>query len=398
MMRCELHVPIKNNKYQHMKNFFYSLLLTLFSILTSCAKDDSSETTNSAQSPTISDIYPLSGLAGTKVFIKGTNLTADVNNPQVFLNNTSITPINSSDTKVEFSSPQGGTSGLIELQFGANAQKTKGYNYTYTTKAPSWKILFLIVQKLDYTYTELPSNTVRHVVGDMSAADQTIANDQFIEFATHALPALSSGMQTPTYEIRKVPVLQHSWTASENNSANNNNLFPRQNFLGVNDDVNFDAIILVYPKNGIDQNNNNQVITFCNYGQTPNNWKGRTYATFPTNYLSVDNVNIFTHEFGHSITFYYNAVSPGCLGSKTNAGNAHIFNHTGGNGETRYVRFQTKKQYLLGDDDKILNSLYNYYNSFSHDYYSGFTTDPDFPSVAIGVGQAQWDLGGAVSK
>lgn len=370
----------------------------MFSILTSCAKDDSSEITNSSKSPSVSAIYPLSGLAGTKVFIKGTNLTDGVNSPQVLLNNTSITPTSCSTTTVEFSSPQGGTSGLIELQLAANSPKTKGYNYTYTTKAPSWKILFLIVQKLDYTYTETPSNTVRHVVGDMSSADQTIANDQFIEFATHALPALSSGMQTPTYEIRKIPLLQHTWTAIENNLANNNNLFPRQNFLGANDDVNFDAIILVYPKSGIDQNNNNQVVTFCNFGQTPNNGSDRTYATFPTNYLSVNNVNIFTHEFGHSITFYYNAVSPGCLGNKTNGGNVHIFNHTGGNGETRYVRFQTKKQYFLSDDDKVINSLYNYSSSFSHDYYSGFTTDPNYPSVAIGVSQAQWNLGGAVSK
>ncbi|WP_189337151.1 IPT/TIG domain-containing protein [Flavobacterium laiguense] len=136
-----------------MKNFFYSLLLILFSILTSCAKDDSSETTNSSKSPFISDIYPLSGLAGTKVFIKGTNLTDGVNSPQVLLNTTSVTPTSSSATTVEFSSPQGGTSGLIELQLAANSQKTKGYNYTYTTKAPSWKILFLIVQKVDYTYT-----------------------------------------------------------------------------------------------------------------------------------------------------------------------------------------------------------------------------------------------------
>jgi hypothetical protein len=380
-----------------MKNSFYSTFLIIFVTLTSCAKDEP-KTVDSPKSSFISDIYPLSGLAGTKVTIKGTNLTDGINSPQVFLNNTSITPTSSSATKVEFSSPQGGTSGLIELQLAANSQKIKSYNYTYTAKSPSWKILFLIVQKLDYTYTELPSNTVRHVVGDMSSADQIIANDQFIEFATHALPALSSGMQSPTYEIRKIPALQHTWSSDENNSANNNNLFPRQNFLGVNDDMNFDAIILVYPKTGIDQNNNNQVVTFCNFGQTPNNGRGRTYATFPTNYLSVNDVNIFTHEFGHSITFYYNVVSPGCLGAKTNAGNVHIFNHTGGNGETRYVRFQTKEQYQLTDDDKVLNGLYNYHNSFSHDYYSGFTNDPAYPSIAIGVSQAQWNLGGPVSK
>lgn len=365
-------------------------------ITSSCAKDDPK--TVGTPKAFISDIYPLSGFAGTKVTIKGTNLTDAANSPQIFLNNVAITPTSSSPTEIEFLAPQGGTSGLIELKPGANSEKIKGSNYTYTTKSPSWKILFLIVQKLDYTYTEVPSNTVRHVVGNMSSADQAIANDQFIKFATVALPALSSGMQTPTYEIRKIPVLQYTWTSSENNAVNNNNLFPRQNFLGANDDVNFDAIILVYPQTGLDQNNNNRVITFCNYGQTPDNGNGRTYATFPTNYLSVNDVNIFTHEFGHSITFYYNVVSPGCLGAKTNDTNVHIFNHTGGNGETRYVRFQTKKEYVLTDDDKAFNSLYNYNNGFSHDYYSGFTTDPAYPSVAIGVGQTQWNLGGPVSK
>lgn len=376
-----------------MRKSFYGTFLMIFAVISSsCAKDGPKSVDTSK--PSIFDVYPLSGLAETK----GTNLIDVANSPQIFLKNVAITPTSSSLTTIEFLAPQRGTSSLIELSPGANSEKIRRSNYTYTTKSPSWKILFLIVQKLDYTYTEIPSNTVRHVVGDMSSADQAIANDQFIKFATVALPALSSGMQTPTYEIRKIPVLQHTWTTSENNAANNNNLFPRQNFLGANDDANFDAIILVYPKTGVDQNNNNQIITYCKLGQTPNNRKGRTYATFPTNYLSVSNVNVFTHEFGHSITFYYYAVSPRCLGDNTNASNVHTFNHTGGNGETRYVSFQTKEKYVLTDDDKVLNSLYNYNNGFSHDYYSGFTADPAYPSVAIGVGQKQWNLGGPVSK
>ena len=99
--------------------------------------------------------------------------------------------------------------------------------------------------------------------------------------------------------------------------------------------------------------------------------------------------NIFKHEWGHCILFYFDAV--GTTPKPT------VSNHAEA---TDYVNCQTGQFYVWQDEtlaSPIPNSIYNNESGFTHDYYSGTTATADQPSRCLGITPEAWALGGPVS-
>ena len=108
--------------------------------------------------------------------------------------------------------------------------------------------------------------------------------------------------------------------------------------------------------------------------------------------FSSDQRNVFKHEWGHSILFYYDAAGTAPKPTVDN----HINDTT-----NRYVHCGSGAPYILLDDSDsvpITNSIYNDRSGFTHDYYSGTTATPDHPDRCLGVTPAAWASGWPVTR
>jgi hypothetical protein len=104
---------------------------------------------------------------------------------------------------------------------------------------------------------------------------------------------------------------------------------------------------------------------------------------------SYGHLNVFKHEWGHSLLNCYDAVRTAPLPTVTN--------HTDGN---QYVNCLTGQMYVWADETEanlIANSIYNDESGFTHDYYSGTTSLASDPLRCLGITPAAWATGGPVS-
>jgi hypothetical protein len=118
---------------------------------------------------------------------------------------------------------------------------------------------------------------------------------------------------------------------------------------------------------------------------------GQTYSEFQVE--SIGNTrNIFKHEWGHAILSYYDAAGT--------APKPAVNNHINGR-DIQYVNCQTGYTYILDDETPvnpvIINSIYNNYVGFTHDYYSGKTALPG-TTACLGITASAWASGGPVSR
>jgi hypothetical protein len=250
---------------------------------------------------------------------------------------------------------------------------------------PQWKILVLIYGQTDFTYTD--SQAIQHrLVASMTDFEKGQAASAATRFVTQDIPALTSGNMVPLLTIRYPahPLTQldpfgDGWWPSPANTA-------------ADRDLAFDAVIVIWDPRCVDQTTGRFVwIGGGAAGLTPPMGTGQTYAALiieSTVYYG--HRNVFKHEWGHSILFFYDATGITPRPTVTNHANVG-----------QYVHWPTGEQYVWVDEtdlNLIPNSIYHNDSGFTHDYYSGTTATADQPTSRLGIIPIAWASGGPVSK
>jgi len=248
---------------------------------------------------------------------------------------------------------------------------------------PRWKILVLIYDRTDAVVTDT-AGVRHHMVGAMTRAEierATLAATQFVETD---IPALTSGNMIPELTIRypdhaltQLDAFGQAWWPSPANTASDR-------------DPAFDSVIVIWDPRVIDQYTGTGYWIGGGAGLTPPMNTGQTYATIIIEATGYGHRNVFKHEWGHSILFYFDAIGT--------APKPTVTNHVNIN---QYVHWPTGDNYVWVDEtdaNPIPNSIYNNESGFTHDYYSGTTATADEPTRRLGITPEAWMLGGPVTK
>ena len=248
---------------------------------------------------------------------------------------------------------------------------------------PRWKILLLIYNKTDAVVTDT-AGVSHHMVGAMTPAEverATLAATQFVETD---IPALTSGNMIPELTIRypdhaltQLDSFGTAWWPSAANTASDR-------------DPAFDSVIVIWDPRVVDQYTGTSYWIGGGAGLTPPMDAGQTYATIIIEATGYGHRNVFKHEWGHSILFYFDAVGTAPRPTVTNHANIN-----------QYVHWPTGDAYVWTDEtdaNPIPNSIYNNESGFTHDYYSGNVATADEPSRRLGITPEAWMLGGPVTK
>lgn len=247
-----------------------------------------------------------------------------------------------------------------------------------------WRILVLIYDRTELRYTDA-GGTEHHIVAQMTPEEVDRARTRAKRFATEDIPALTSGSMIPTVTVRTPsrtldtlsPLGAGWWPTPEDTAAER--------------DPDFDSVIVIWDPRGVDQaTGQNRWITVA-AGLTPDMGVAQTYAAIVAEAATeYPHRNVFKHEFGHSILFYFNSLGV--------VPEPHVSNHAD---EGEYVNCQGGDPYVWVDElenDPIPNSIYNNQSGFTHDYYSGTIARADDPTRCLGITPFAWSHGGPVSS
>jgi hypothetical protein len=250
-----------------------------------------------------------------------------------------------------------------------------------TEPHPRWKILVLIYDGTDLTYTD--SAGTHHVVGRIEPAQLATAAENASRFVTTDIPALSSQNMVPELTLRYPGTLRRltrfgdGWWPSPEDTA------------GERDPA-FDSVIVIWQPTVTDQATDQLLWIGNAAGLTPPMGTAQTYTTLIIEAATLyGHLNVFKHEWGHSILFYYDAAGTAPRPTVTN--HAEI---------GQYVHCMTAQAYVWVDESDAMpipNSIYNNESGFTHDYYSGTTALPTDPLQCLGITPAAWATGGPVS-
>ena len=249
---------------------------------------------------------------------------------------------------------------------------------------PRWKILVLIYDKTDAVLTD-GAGVRHHMVGAMTPVEIDRATAQATQFVQSDIPALDSGNMIPELTIRYPdhPLTQldrfasSSWWPSPANTA------PER-------DPAFDSVIVIWDPRVVDQYTGTKYWIGGFAGLTSGMGTGQTYFAMIIEATGYGHRNVFKHEWGHSILFYFDAAGT--------APKPAVTNHAQVN---QYVHWPTGDPYVWIDEtdaNPIPNSIYNDESGFTHDYYSGNTATADQPTRRLGITPEAWMLGGPVTK
>ena len=280
---------------------------------------------------------------------------------------------------------EGEATDSIELNWGCGELvEEKEKTYKTTTNHPRWHILVLIYSAVDFKYID-ESGIQHHVVTSMTQEEKDRAENAAKQFFESDVPALTSGNMLPLLTIRypNCPLTQLDPFGG---------YFPSMANTSSERDPAFDSIIVIWDSTGTDLNSG-QSINLQQYGglAVPNGI-GQTYSTFQIESVKSNDRNVFKHEWGHAILWYFEAAGE--------TPNPTVNNHINDQ-DTLYVNCITGKPYILedeNDNNPIPNSIYNNDSGFTHDYYSGITATPDQPNRCLGITPAAWASGGPVTK
>ena len=240
---------------------------------------------------------------------------------------------------------------------------------------PTWQILVLIYAHTDFTYMD-EEGRQRRVIGTMEPREILQAAGAARSFFEYDVPLLTSGMQTPNLTIRypKRALSEFSDFCQH---------MPSKDHIAAELDPNFDSIIVIWEDEGVDIYSDEPINLMHCGGAAWYTGIEPTYTVIPVKSIGTDG-NIFKHEWGHSILFYFEAAGT----APTPAVNNHINDE-----DTRYVNCLTGEAYILADETstrRIPNSIYNNESGFTHDYYSGLTATPDQPNRCLGINSDAW--------
>ena len=246
---------------------------------------------------------------------------------------------------------------------------------------PRWKILVLIYDGTDLTYTDAAGT--HNFVGQIDSAQVAAAAANAKLFVQTDIPALSSRNMVPELTIRypgtlrSLSPLGSAWWPSPVDTA------------GERDPA-FDSVIVIWQPTVTDQATGQLLWIGNAAGLTPSMGTGQTYTTLIIEAATLyGHLNVFKHEWGHSLLSYYEA--SGAAPTPT------VTNHAVAN---QYVHCTTGNMYIWLDEtdaNAIPNSIYNNTSGFTHDYYSGTMALANDPIHCLGITPSAWATGGPVS-
>ncbi|MFI3196986.1 MAG: hypothetical protein QX196_01540 [Methylococcaceae bacterium] len=249
---------------------------------------------------------------------------------------------------------------------------------------PSWKILVLIYGTTDFTYTD-SMGTQQHFIATMTEDEKEQAANNATKFVKQDVPELTSGNMKPNLTIRYP---DHALTQLTNFGGG---WSPAPEDTEADRDPAFDSVIVIWDPRAIEQNTGQPMWIGAAAGLTHFMGTEQTYlAMIIESAVYYGNLNVFKHEFGHSILFYFEAAGVASKPSVSNHADAG-----------QYVHCPTGEQYVWQDEtdeNLIPNSIYNNNSGFTHDYYSGITATADQPTRCLGITPEAWSYGGAVSN
>jgi GxxExxY protein len=246
---------------------------------------------------------------------------------------------------------------------------------------PPWKILVLIYTKTDFQFSN--DKGKHHLVGTMTEEEKKRVELQARRFFERDVPELTGGHQRPVVMIR-----QPQRVLTRLDEA----YWPGPDITVPDVEPSFDSVVVIWKADGTDQVTGGPINVADAGGLTQPMGTGQTYCAIPSEYISAGDRNVFKHEWGHSILFYFDAAG------KTPA--PAVDNHINDT-DTRYVHWPTATPYILKDetdDVPIPNSIYNNRQGFTHDYYIGRTAAAGKPQDRLGITPEAWASGGPVTK
>lgn len=270
---------------------------------------------------------------------------------------------------------------------GANAAPAKQALATGPAAGnPRWRILVLIYSLTNLSYTDSRGDLHR-VAAAMTRRERERAADATARFFERDVPVLTSGLMRPLLTIRYPNrALTHLTTFDYCGQ------WPSEMDTTPERDPAFDSVIVIWDSSGIDLTTGLSVdLQFCS-GLAQQMGAAQTYIAIQVDSVRPDQRNVFKHEWGHSILFYYEAAGT--------APHPAVDNHIN-ESDHRYVHCRTGEAYILedeSDENPIPNSIYNNETGFSHDYYSGTTARPEAPDRCLGITPEAWASGGPVTK
>jgi hypothetical protein len=250
---------------------------------------------------------------------------------------------------------------------------------------PRWRILVLVYDSTDFTYTD-DVGQQHHFVATMTQEEKDKVVSAVTKFVNVDVPLLNSGNMQPVVVIR-----YPAHALSDLSPMGCNDYAPSPSDAAADRDATFDSVISIWDGSGTDLiTGQDTSIQGCAW--TWGMGTGQTYNTIFVDFVQHNDRNVFKHEWGHSILFYHDAAGTAPRPPVDN----HINDTT-----NRYVNCATGQAYVLQDetdDNPIPNSIYNNESGFTHDYYSGETATADQQTRCLGITPNAWASGGPVSR
>jgi hypothetical protein len=252
------------------------------------------------------------------------------------------------------------------------------------TPHPRWKILVLIYQHMDAAVVD-GSGTPHRYVSSMTEDEMRQAANSAKQFATQDVPRLTSGNMLPRIVVRypdrvltQLSPVGDGWSPSTDDTA------PER-------DPKFDSVIVLWDPRATDLTTGLPVWIGAAAGLTSGTGTGQTYLAMviETALSSYGHRNVFKHEWGHSILFFFDAMGTAPMPTVQNHTEEGVYVHCGG-GEPYIWQDETNA-------DPIPNSIYHNDSGFTHDYYSGTIATAAEPDRCLGIPASAWALGGPVS-
>ena len=246
---------------------------------------------------------------------------------------------------------------------------------------PRWKILVLIYPQTDFTFSDKDGK--HHLGATMTDEEKHRTRVQARRFFEQDVPDLTAGNQRPI-----VTILVSKRTLTKLDAG----YWPSPNITQPDIGPQFDSVVVIWKGSGTDKISGKPLTVVGAGGLAIAQGTRQTYCAIPVDCLASDHRNVFKHEWGHCILFYFDAAG---LTPKPAVDN-HINDK-----DKRYVHWPTGKPYVLQDEtdeNPIPNSIYNNQSGFTRDYYRGETATPDRPDRRLGITPEAWAAGGPVAK
>ena len=240
----------------------------------------------------------------------------------------------------------------------------------------SWRVLVLIYERTSSNGTE----------ARMTAMEKTRAANAAKRFALTDVPALSSGRQKPLLTIR-----YPSRALSDLGYDSGCWYWPTQQSVARDVEARFDSVIVIWDDTGVTSYGQQRDLHRCG-GLAANPGTGRAHATIPIGSVRDGDENVFKHEWGHSILFYYAA--------KKLSPDPAVDNHID-YANPQYVHCGSGRAYRLDfqrDNDDVENTIYHNTVGFTHDYYSGTTALKTNAGKCLGITAGAWAAGGPMTR